>query len=34
MPHKSRYEAWFREVTDIAQTFPGHRGVDFIRPPG
>ena len=30
---ESRYEAWFREVTAIAQTFPGHRGVDFIRPP-
>jgi uncharacterized protein len=29
---KSRYEAWFREVTAIAQTFPGHGGVDFIRP--
>jgi uncharacterized protein len=26
-------EAWFREVTAIAQTFPGHRGVDIIRPP-
>jgi antibiotic biosynthesis monooxygenase (ABM) superfamily enzyme len=22
---ESRYEAWFREVTAIAQTFPGHR---------
>ena len=30
---ESRYEAWFRKVTAIAQTFPGHRGVDFIRPP-
>jgi uncharacterized protein len=30
---ESRYEAWFREITRIAQTFPGHRGVDFIRPP-
>jgi uncharacterized protein len=30
---ESRYEAWFREVTAIAQTFPGHRGVNFIRPP-
>ena len=30
---ESRYEAWFRDVTVIAQTFPGHRGVDFIRPP-
>ena len=30
---ESRYEAWFREVTAIAQTFSGHRGVDFIRPP-
>ena len=30
---ESRYEAWFREVTAIAQTFPGHSGVDFIRPP-
>jgi antibiotic biosynthesis monooxygenase (ABM) superfamily enzyme len=29
---KSRYEAWFRDVTVIAETFPGHRGVDFIRP--
>jgi uncharacterized protein len=28
-----RYETWFGEVTAIAQTFPGHRGVDFIRPP-
>ena len=30
---ESRYEAWFREVTAIAQTFPGHGGVDLIRPP-
>jgi antibiotic biosynthesis monooxygenase (ABM) superfamily enzyme len=30
---ESRYEAWFREVTTIAQTFPGHEGVDLIRPP-
>src|SRR5271156_3957597 len=30
---ESRYEAWFRKVTAIAQTLPGHRGVDFIRPP-
>jgi antibiotic biosynthesis monooxygenase (ABM) superfamily enzyme len=30
---ENRYEAWFREVTAIAQTFTGHRGVDFIRPP-
>jgi uncharacterized protein len=30
---ESRYEAWLKEVTPIAQTFPGHRGVNFIRPP-
>src|SRR5258705_11740721 len=30
---ESRYEAWFVEVRAIAKTFPGHRGVDFIRPP-
>jgi uncharacterized protein len=30
---ESRYEAWLKEVTPMAQTFPGHRGVNFIRPP-
>lgn len=30
---ESRYEAWLKQVTPIAQTFPGHRGVNFIRPP-
>jgi uncharacterized protein len=30
---ESWYEAWLREITTIAQTFPGHRGVNFIRPP-
>jgi antibiotic biosynthesis monooxygenase (ABM) superfamily enzyme len=30
---ESRYEAWFRKIATIAETFPGHRGVDFIRPP-
>jgi antibiotic biosynthesis monooxygenase (ABM) superfamily enzyme len=30
---ESQYEAWFRKTTAIAQTFPGHRGVDLIRPP-
>ena len=30
---QDRYEAWLKEVTPIAQTFPGHSGVDFIRPP-
>ena len=30
---ESRYEAWFRKIAAIAETFPGHRGVDFIRPP-
>jgi antibiotic biosynthesis monooxygenase (ABM) superfamily enzyme len=30
---ESWYEAWFRDVTAVAQTSPGHRGVDFIRPP-
>ena len=30
---ESRYEAWFEKITAIAETFPGHRGVDFIRPP-
>jgi uncharacterized protein len=29
---ESRYEARFREVTAIAQTSPGHRGVEFTRP--
>jgi antibiotic biosynthesis monooxygenase (ABM) superfamily enzyme len=30
---ESRYEAWLKQVTPIAQTFPGHSGVNFIRPP-
>jgi antibiotic biosynthesis monooxygenase (ABM) superfamily enzyme len=30
---ESRYEVWFRKISAIAETFPGHRGVDFIRPP-
>jgi antibiotic biosynthesis monooxygenase (ABM) superfamily enzyme len=31
--YESRYEAWLKDVTPIAQTFPGHSGVNFIRPP-
>jgi uncharacterized protein len=27
------YEAWLREITPAAQRFPGHLGVDILRPP-
>lgn len=28
------YEDWLREIVPVAQTFPGHRGVNIIRPHG
>lgn len=28
------YEAWLKEILPIAQTYPGHRGVNVIRPHG
>lgn len=28
------YEAWLRRITPVAAKYPGHRGIDFIRPPG
>jgi antibiotic biosynthesis monooxygenase (ABM) superfamily enzyme len=28
------YEAWLKKITPIAKRFPGHRGIEFIRPPG
>jgi antibiotic biosynthesis monooxygenase (ABM) superfamily enzyme len=27
-----RYEAWLREITPTAQRFPGHQGINIIRP--
>src|SRR6266851_5200586 len=29
---EDQYEAWLREITPIAKTFKGHRGVNIIRP--
>lgn len=28
----ARYEAWLQEITPAAQRFPGHQGVNIIRP--
>jgi antibiotic biosynthesis monooxygenase (ABM) superfamily enzyme len=28
----AEYEAWLKEITPAAQRFPGHRGVNVIRP--
>jgi uncharacterized protein len=30
---QSTYEAWLREIVPVASAFPGHRGVNVIRPP-
>jgi uncharacterized protein len=29
---QDRYEAWLREITPTAQRFPGHQGINLIRP--
>ncbi len=29
---QDRYEAWLREITPTAQRFPGHQGINIIRP--
>jgi antibiotic biosynthesis monooxygenase (ABM) superfamily enzyme len=31
---EAKYEAWLGKITPIAKRFPGHRGIEFIRPPG
>ena len=31
---EAEYEAWLHEATAVASTFPGHMGVNFIRPDG
>jgi antibiotic biosynthesis monooxygenase (ABM) superfamily enzyme len=31
---EAEYEAWLGKITPIAKRFPGHRGIEFIRPPG
>ena len=30
---QAAYEAWLREIVPVAAAFPGHRGVNVIRPP-
>ncbi len=30
---QAQYEAWLREITPAAQRFPGHLGVNILRPP-
>jgi antibiotic biosynthesis monooxygenase (ABM) superfamily enzyme len=30
---QEQYEAWLREITPAAQRFPGHLGVNILRPP-
>jgi len=30
---EAQYEAWLKSITSAAQRFPGHRGVNIIRPP-
>jgi antibiotic biosynthesis monooxygenase (ABM) superfamily enzyme len=30
---EAEYEAWLREITPTAQRFPGHQGVNIVRPP-
>src|SRR5690242_4979862 len=32
VPQTAAYEAWLGEITPVAQGFPGHRGVNVIRP--
>ncbi|GAB3253835.1 antibiotic biosynthesis monooxygenase [Larkinella harenae] len=32
--HIQAYESWLREIVPLAQTAPGHRGVNIIRPHG
>lgn len=32
--HVSAYEAWLREIIPVAMNYPGHRGVNVIRPHG
>jgi antibiotic biosynthesis monooxygenase (ABM) superfamily enzyme len=31
---ETEYEAWLKKITPIAKRFAGHRGIEFIRPPG
>lgn len=31
--HQALYDAWLRRIIPVAARFPGHRGVDVIRPP-
>jgi antibiotic biosynthesis monooxygenase (ABM) superfamily enzyme len=31
---EAQYEAWLREITPTAEGFPGHTGVNILRPPG
>jgi antibiotic biosynthesis monooxygenase (ABM) superfamily enzyme len=30
---QAQYEAWLKNITSVAQRFPGHGGVDIMRPP-
>jgi antibiotic biosynthesis monooxygenase (ABM) superfamily enzyme len=30
--HQAAYEAWLKEILPVASRFPGHRGVNVIRP--
>jgi uncharacterized protein len=30
---EAQYEAWLRKITPVAEGFPGHRGVEWTRPP-
>jgi uncharacterized protein len=30
--HQDNYEKWLREIVPAASKFPGHRGVNVIRP--
>jgi antibiotic biosynthesis monooxygenase (ABM) superfamily enzyme len=31
---EAQYETWLREITPTAERFPGHTGVNIVRPPG
>jgi antibiotic biosynthesis monooxygenase (ABM) superfamily enzyme len=31
---ETEYEAWLKKIAPIAKRFPGHHGIEFIRPPG
>jgi antibiotic biosynthesis monooxygenase (ABM) superfamily enzyme len=31
---EAEYEEWLKKITPVAKRFPGHRGIEFIRPPG